>query len=173
MILSSNARPLLTSKAEFKDSPRSRPSRKEAFQSEKYQPTPSEYEERAKDEKASTNSSMDHLKEKLKEDHRKGLNRLKASLQSVRAMKIGALHQKKNYESEEELMNTLERLKTELDQQEKGIIAGYKQRCISETRAIKKKFHDGTGSLENLNLDENEKNLAAQIAAKSLRDKYV
>lgn len=35
-----------------------------------------------------------NLKEKLKEDHRKGLNRLKSSLQSARAMEIGSFQQK-------------------------------------------------------------------------------
>ena len=43
---------------------------------------------------------------------------------------------------------TLENLLSTLDQQEKGIISGFKQRCVSETKIIKNKIADG--------LDENE-----------------
>jgi hypothetical protein len=50
------------------------------------------------------------------------------------------------------------------------MISGYKQRCISETKTIKKKLNDG---VDELTLDDEEKRLAAAAAVKSLRDKFV
>jgi hypothetical protein len=50
------------------------------------------------------------------------------------------------------------------------MISGYKQRCISETKTIKKKLNDGA---DELTLDDEEKRLAAAAAVKSLRDKFV
>lgn len=155
--------PLVSSRAEFKDTPTIRPGIKEAFQSEKYHTPVAVSADRVKEVKGS--SSMDQLKERLKEEHRKGLNKLKTSLQSVRAMKIGTYQKQGRVEDDND---ELEQLKSGLDQQEKGIISGYKQRCIAETRALKKKFTDG---VDDPSLTDDEKSLAAQLAAKSLRDK--
>jgi hypothetical protein len=50
-------------------------------------------ESKGRAEESGEGSMERHLKEKLKEDHRKGLNRLKSSLQSTRAMEIGSFQQ--------------------------------------------------------------------------------
>jgi hypothetical protein len=82
-------------KAEFKSPSLTRPGMKEAFGAEKcHQNLPSTQESflAYKEEKAG--GGLDSLKEKLKEDHRQGLNHLKSALQSNRAMQMGNCQQR-------------------------------------------------------------------------------
>jgi hypothetical protein len=164
-----------------------RPGMKDAFVSEKYQPGPPAQDGHPpshKEEKAS--GSLEELKEKLKDDHRQGLNQLKSSLQSNRALQIGRCQQLLREQqqvfssvsvsatlsfgpqTDENDDQSLAVLKETLSYQEKGMINGYKQRCISETKTIKRKLHEG---VDDLNLDDEEKKIIAQAAVKSLRDK--
>lgn len=60
----------------------------------------------------------------------------------------------------------------ELNEEEEGLIKGYKRRCVLETRAVKAKIAQGLSPAKwALTAEEREK--AAQDAVKSLRDKYV
>lgn len=58
----------------------------------------------------------------------------------------------------------------ELDEEEEGLVKGFKRRCVMETRAVKAKIKLGVPPREWALTDE-EREQAARDAVKSLRDK--
>ena len=70
------------------------------------------------------------------------------------------------------MLPTLFEMSTALNEEEEGLIKGYKRRCVLETRTVKAKIAQGLPASEwRLTIEERQQ--AAQDAVKSLRDKYV
>jgi hypothetical protein len=66
----------------------------------------------------------------------------------------------------------METLTAQLNEVEKGLISGYKQRCVAETKIVKGKLKDKRPQDE-WGLSDAEREKAAKTAVKAMRDKYV